>query len=191
MKKEELDILIEKYYSGTATEEEEMLLRTFFLSAEVPPGYETEADIFRYMKETSSVPEPSADLDSRIIFALGKSRNNNKFTLVRKKYYTLSGIAAGILIIIASWFFLERINEPSDTFDDPELAYAAAINILYEVSGRMNQGLQTIEPVTRMKAGQLSKIGEFEKTVDLAGRELRSLDHLNRVIEMTVNSGEQ
>jgi hypothetical protein len=59
------------------------------------------------------------------------------------------------------------------------------VNILYEVSGRLNQGLQTFEPA------QLGKIGEFGKTVDLAGRELQSLDHLNRVIEMTGNSDEQ
>jgi hypothetical protein len=185
MKKEELDILLEKYYSGTATEEEEALLISFFLSAELTPGYEAEAEIFRYMKETSSVPEPSADLDSRIIYALDKSRKDNKSNLLRKRYYTLSGIAASVLIIIASLFFLQRINEPADTFDDPELAYAAAVNILYEVSGRLNQGLQTFEPA------QLAKIGEFGKTVDLAGRELQSLDHLNRVIEMTGNSDEQ
>jgi hypothetical protein len=191
MKKEELDILLDKYYSGTTSEEEEELLRTFFISAEVLPGYETEAEIFRYMKDASAVPEPSADLDSRIIIALDNSLKKSKITSLRRRYSTLSGIAAGILIIIASWFFLDRINESADTFDDPEMAYAAAVNILYEVSGRLNKGLQTIEPVARMNTGPLEKIGEFEKSVDLAGRELQSLDHLERVIEMTGNSDEQ
>jgi hypothetical protein len=191
MKKEDLDILIDKYYSGKATEEEEALLRTFFLSAEVLPGYETEAEIFRYMKDISAVPEPVADLDSRIINALDNLRKDNKIITLRRKYYTLSGIAAAILIIIASLFFLERINEPADTFDDPELAYAAAVNILYEVSGRLNKGFQTIEPVTLMDAGHLGKIGEFEKTMDLAGRELQSLDYFEKVFEMTGNSDER
>jgi hypothetical protein len=179
-----------RYYSGTSTEEEEAFLRSFFLSADILPGYETEAEIFRYMYETSAVPEPSADLDSRIIDALDNSRKEYKISIIRKRYYTLSGIAAGILIIIASWFFLEKSNEPADTFDDPELAYAAAVNILHEVSGRLNAGLQTIEPVTLMNPGQLGIIGELEKTVDLAGRELQSLDHLNKMIEMTSHPDE-
>jgi hypothetical protein len=191
MKKEELDILLEKYYSGTATEEEEFSLRSFFRSAEIPAGYEAEAEIFRFMSEAYTVPEPSADLNSRIISALDKARNINKFKRIRKAYYTLSGVAAGILIIIASWFFLARSSEPHDTFEDPELAYAAAVDILYEVSGRLNRGLQTVEPVTRMNTMQLLKIGELEKTVDLAGRELQSLDHLDKVIEMAGNSDEQ
>jgi hypothetical protein len=191
MKKEELDLLLEKYFSGTSTEAEEASLRSFFSSAGIPRGYETEAEMFRFMNEASSVPEPSDDLSDRIIHALDDIRKPNKIRLLKNKYYAFSGIAAGILIVIASWFFLTRSNEPADTFDDPELAYAAVVNILYDVSGRLNQGGQAIEPVALMNTGQLGKIGEFERIMDMAGRNLRSLDKLGEGIELTGYSDEK
>jgi len=67
MKKEELDSLLEKYYSGISTESEELTLRAYFSSESVTEEYVGEKLIFGYFSSEVKVPEPSADFESSII----------------------------------------------------------------------------------------------------------------------------
>ena len=46
MNEEELKRLIEKYYSGTSTDDEEKTLRAYFSENIAPAGYEAEKEIF-------------------------------------------------------------------------------------------------------------------------------------------------
>ena len=73
MNEEELKRLIEKYYSGESTEEEERALRSYFIENNAPPGYEAEKEIFSFLMEAGEVPEPSAGFEARIIKAVDSS----------------------------------------------------------------------------------------------------------------------
>ena len=70
MNEEELKRLIEKYYNGISTDEEEKALRGYFSKNNAPQGYEAEKEIFSFYNEAGEVPEPSADFEARIIKAL-------------------------------------------------------------------------------------------------------------------------
>ena len=56
MKTEELNRLLEKYYSGESTEEEERDLKVFFTGNDIPEGYEAERALFGYFMTVSEVP---------------------------------------------------------------------------------------------------------------------------------------
>ena len=60
MNEGELKKLLDKYYNGDSTDNEEMLLRDFFNNENVPGGYEAEKAIFSYFSSPVNIPEPIA-----------------------------------------------------------------------------------------------------------------------------------
>ena len=142
MEENKLKELLDKYYDGDTSPEEELELKTYFSGNNVLPGYEAEKEIFSYYSGMEKIIVPSADFEMRIIKSVDdleriKLKNNN-----RKRYITLFSAAATILIMIGSWFFLLREREPADTFSDPTIAYAETMRILNNVSVKNKQWVQ-------------------------------------------------
>lgn len=188
MKKEELDKLLNKYYNGESTEDDENVLKTFFSGNEVPEGYEAEVAIFSFYKNASGIPEPSSDFESRILAAVDVAENSKRLSgKFRRLIYPSISIAAGILIIVATWFFFNKSREPRDTFTDPELAYAETIKILEVVSSQLNKGTRALEPVSRINAVSTKSFETISKTQKMVEKNLRNLDYLNKAFEI-VNS---
>ncbi len=185
MKKEELDKLLEKYYDGSSTEEEQKALKKFFTGSDLPEGYETEKAIFRYYRDMSEIPEPSADLDERIISALDKQLSTGRKPIMSKSVLAISAAAAVLIIISGSWFFLTHGKRSGDTFSDPEIAYAETIKILYNVSVRMNEGTSALEPVSKMNVIPVKDIGLIERSAETVMKSLGRLNYLQQVIELT------
>lgn len=179
MKKEELDRLIARYYDGSASNEDEKRLKAFFSRRDIPAGYETEKAIFSFLSGYSEIIEASADLEERIISRLD---TKEKKGIARKYLTVLSGVAAAIIIMIGSWFFFVN-NSHKDTYDDPELAYSAAVRILYDVSSKLNQGALALEPVSKMNipVEELKMINETQNTI---GKSFKSFEHLEKAIDI-------
>jgi hypothetical protein len=185
MKKEELNRLISKYYTGTSTKEDEKELISFFGGNDIPDGYEAEKAIFRYLEDASKIPEPSPDLDARIIAGLDFSENQGRF---RRLLIALAGVAAAIIIMTGSWFFFANSNKPGDTFTDPQLAYEETLKILYDVSSRMNQGAAAMEPFTKINSS-LESLQVLSKSTETIQNSFRSLHHLQNAMELTQPAG--
>lgn len=147
MKENKLKELLNKYYEGETSSKEELNLKKYFSGNDVLPGYEAEKEIFSYYSGMEKIIVPSADFEMRIIKSVDdleriKLKNNN-----RRRYITLFSVAATILVIIGSWFFLLREREPADTFSDPSLAYIETMRVLNNVSVNLNRGTEALEPV--------------------------------------------
>ena len=137
--------------------------------------------IFRYLQDASKIPEPSPDLETRIIAGLDFSKNQGR---IRRLLIALSGVAAAIIILIGTWFFFSNSNKPGDTFTDPQLAYEETLKILYGVSSRMNQGAAAMEPFTKINS-PLRSLQVISKSTETFQNSFRSLDHLQKAIELT------
>jgi len=157
MNEEELKRLIEKYYNGTSTEEEESSLKDYFRRGNIPDGYEAEKLIFSYYTESSEIPEPSIDFETRIMAGINASGRNSTSQKMRRYLLPVISAAAGLLILAGSYFLLVKKAETGDTFTDPQLAYAETIKILRNVSSQLNHGAHVLEPV--------GKINEMNKTI--------------------------
>jgi hypothetical protein len=185
MKEEELRSLIEKYYNGESTEEEERTLRDFFRKGNVPAGYESEKLIFSYYAESAEFPEPSIDFEARILAGIDSSETGNASHNLKKYLFPLLSAAAGLLILIGSYFILVKRTEIKDTFSDPQIAYAETIKILKDVSSQLNHGAQTLEPVG--KINEITKKGfeTINKSTRIAGKNLRDLEYLQKALNIT------
>jgi hypothetical protein len=185
MNEEELKSLIEKYYNGESTEEEENALRIFFRKGNIPQGYEAEKVIFSYYAETEDIPEPSIDFEARILAGIDASERSKGLHNLRKYLIPMLSAAAGILIVTGFYFFFMKRAESSDTFTDPAIAYAETIKILRDVSSQMNHGAQVLEPVGKMSEITRKSFESINKSTGIVERNLKNLDYLQRVIPLS------
>lgn len=182
MKKEELDKLLEKFYSGSCSEEEERALMTFFTYGEVPEGYEAEKAIFNYYSVNLEVPDASPELERKIIDSFGAPENAGKTASIRKIAFYISA-AASILLLVSIWFLLgERRRE--DTFSDPAIAYSETIKILYNISEQLNNPGQSLEPIAKMNQAAPG-MEKFVETAGILEKKLSAIDYMSKAIDLS------
>ena len=188
MNEEELKRLIEKYYDGTSTDEDEIALRRWFSENAAPEGYEAEKEIFGYYMEAAEVPEPSADFEARIKKAIDNSDQTRMSVRVRRLLLPVLSAAAGLLILAGSYFFLIHRTDRADTFTDPEIAYAETMKILMDVSSQMNHGTSPLKKVGRINEVRAKSFKSINKSAIIVQKNLRNLEYLRNPDQMTDTS---
>jgi hypothetical protein len=178
MNAEELNSLVEKYYNGDTSREEEIFLRDFFTGDSVPDGYEAESEIFSFYKLNDEIPVPSEDFESKILARINDAeRKKDKFN-IRVYLIPILGAAASILIMAGSWIFFAKKVELRDTFSDPKIAYAETRKILLDVSAKMNHATLALEPVGKMNKMKAKSFDAINKSTVIIEKNLKSLGKL-------------
>jgi hypothetical protein len=180
MSAEELNRLLERYYNGESTEDEENLLRSFFSGNEVPEGYEAEKEIFSFYSRNVRIPEPSPGFEARLIEGIDRSERLAASLKIRKILMPWLSAAAAIIIMFGSWFVFVHKNEPRDTFTDPKIAYAETMKILRDVSVRFNQAARSLEPVGRFNEAANESMKTINRSSEIVRKNLKSLGYLNK-----------
>ena len=63
----EIEALVEKYYNGETSLDEENILKEFFLNEDVPEHLLSEKEMFKYIASEDSEILPSPDFEEKII----------------------------------------------------------------------------------------------------------------------------
>ena len=178
MNAKELDNLLEKYYNGISTEEEERTLKEYFNGDSILSGYDAEKEIFRFYKGVREIPEPSPDFETRILEGLDTSVGARNLFNYRRYLLPLIGTAASILILAGSYFFFEGRRELKDTYNDPEIAYRETRKILLDVSAKMNRATLALEPVGKMNRMTTKSFNTINKSTGIIEKNIRNLEQL-------------
>lgn len=183
MNPEEIKHLLQKYFDGDTTLEEEISLKNFFRGGDIPEELNVEKEIFRHFILSAEIPEPSADFEEKIFSAIGRDDGNTAQSVRRRRLYmTLTGAAAGFLILAASYFFFTGRQEPRDTYSDPELAYAETMKILIDVSARLNKGTESLAQLNSLKEETRKSIETITRSTALIEEKMRPLDNVFEAI---------
>jgi hypothetical protein len=166
MNEEELKRLIEKYYNGESTEEEESSLRNYFRKDNIPDGYEAEKLIFSYYTEAAEFSEPSIDFEARLMAGIDASEINGRSEKISR-------------------YLLPFKTDSRDTFTDPEMAYAETVKILRDVSSQLNHGAQVLEPVGKMNEITRKSFETINKPSRIVEKKLKSLDYIQKAISLS------
>ncbi len=180
MKSEEIKRLLEKYYEGESTVEEEVFLKNFFSLGDIPEDLINEKEIFSYYLKSAIVPEPSLAFEKNIIAALdsiGEASLNQKR---RRAFGIFTSIAAVILILTGSYFFFIHKSEPRDTFSDPEIAYAETMKILYGVSIRLNKGTQALDRMSSMQEVTRQSLETINRSASTIQEKMKPLAQIRK-----------
>jgi hypothetical protein len=184
MNNEELNELLEKYYNGESTEEEEDRLRIFFLHGDVPPGYEPEKEIFSYYSEALEVPEPAENFEVRLLEGIDAYEDSKKHRTLRRIIAPVVSIAAVAAIFIGSYFFFTDRSQSHDTYSDPKIAYAETMKILRNVSSQLNSGARALEPVSMMSDVATKSLESINRSTRIVTENLKPLDYLQKAIDI-------
>ena len=154
MESQKMNELLEKYWQGETTLEEEAKLRQYFREHEPPAHLRPVAALFQHYE---APPRLSQDFDQQIEVQLRGGK-------VISMWPTLLRIAAVVAIFIAGALWMKRtyleetpVAAPmavvtTDTYEDPEKAYEEAKQALLLVSSLMNEGTT-----------HLTKLEEFDE----------------------------
>jgi hypothetical protein len=164
-----IKLLLEKYYSGESTLDEENILREYFGREVVDKELIADKDIFIYQMQENNKSTEIPDISDQIWDNI-KDIDNKKLHLIKPKSYLFLRIAASVVVVLGSYFLLkndifnkEQEIEFTDTYENPELAYQQAKETLMYVSAMLNNGTDHLEPIHKVNEGteQLHKLSSF------------------------------
>ncbi|MFP4094933.1 MAG: hypothetical protein ACLFUB_10630 [Cyclobacteriaceae bacterium] len=158
-----IERLLEKYWNGDTSLEEERQLQRFFSEEEVPEHLEGVATLFRTFSADWQFKQLDDDFDEALIHKIEKSEK-------RLSWRSWLSIAATVSLLIVSALWVKdmlpmQAQPPTaetqlieeDTYEDPQLAYEQTREALLLISSMMNKGTQQVE--------KLEKFHEAQETV--------------------------
>ena len=127
-----IEQLLEKYFEGETSIDEEQALKDYFNSENVAPHLEMHKPLFGY-------------------FSVAKNDVSNKTTSLQttKRYRIVGiGIAASLLFAVGIVTFWDKPSEKQEelgSFEDPEIAFKETQKALAMLSENVNVGIQSLE----------------------------------------------
>jgi hypothetical protein len=82
--------------------------------------------------------------------AMIEERGRRKRVRVRSLRYTVTGIAASLVVTLGTLFWYQRQPDYRDTFEDPQQALAVAGETLAFVSAKYNKGLEQLAVMQKL-----------------------------------------
>lgn len=111
MNSTEIKILLEKYYDGATTLQEERTLRAYLLSPEADPQFAAEAHMFAHLAKAKQETLPTA-VKEKIQTRL-QHTTVLPYYKTRQLWYYAGGIAASLLLLFA--LTISFYQQPADT----------------------------------------------------------------------------
>lgn len=159
-----IDQLLERYWQGDTSIEEEDILRTFFSQKDVPTHLLRYKDLFCYEQSEKGKEALGDDFDSRILAMIDEPVpvKARRITMTHR-LMPLFKAAAVVAIILtlgnaAQRSFTDGDNKSGDidyanykdTYSDPSVAYDKVENALQMVSSGINQARQQTDSIKQL-----------------------------------------
>ena len=174
--------LLEKFYDGKTTLQEEDALKRFFAEEVVPERLKADQELFRAMVASEEEETLGNDFDQAVLSKL----EGSSFRWGRHEWiYTLSGLAAAAVIVISLWIggvFAPQRPLPG-TINNPEVAYAETRKALNQVSDNLNKGLAPVQSATEKfdePVKQMSKIEDMQEAL----KKVKYLEEINKARDL-------
>jgi hypothetical protein len=137
MDSSKLQSLLQKYWSGETTVEEESALKDYFQHADVPEELKEVAAMFRYFDQSKKNALNDIAFDRKLMDKVSDKSTPGR---MRNLVFNSMRIAAGVVVVMAAtWFIRTEIRQTTpqevvDTYDDPKLAFEETKKALMMIS---------------------------------------------------------
>jgi hypothetical protein len=178
MRKERLRELLDRFYDGIASREEEEEILTGLTLDLADDELLAEKELFLTIRSMSADNKPDIGFEKRILEGVFRL-DVNKRVSGKRRFITASLYAAAALFLtIAVWSLYDTGNrEYQDTFSDTEIAYAETLKVLLRVSADMNRGRGALSPLKTMEMAERS-IGLIDATGTMFEKGLYEMEKL-------------
>ena len=172
--------LLESYYEGRTTLNEEKQLKRFFANENIPPEFEADRLYFESLEDYAGSLVPP-NIESIVTGSIQKEEFERKERKNRiYRIVTGTSIAASLLLFfVVGWFIVQNrySNQLVDTYTDPQIAFEQTRALLQKVSKNMNKAskelqymsvisetMEIMEPINQlpMQLNQASRVSALE-----------------------------
>lgn len=152
---EEVKALLEKYYSGLTSLQEEKLLRKYFARNDVPICFQADMQLFQSDND-SLMNSDSILIEQEMLQTINRfDKSRKKQKSKNFKIYLAWAAAASIIVaIVTTWFVIQEStvsNQVVDTYTDPYIAMQETQRILILVGSKINVAQNEMKPLDRFK----------------------------------------
>ena len=182
MNLQELRQLLDKYYEGTSSLQEETILISLLNDDNLPAEFAADRRVFALFGEERAIPQPDDGFEGRIMGAIDKFENRRHTVSLKRTIYSVISVAASLLIVVISYFIIYE-NRQMDSFDDPLIAYNETMKVLYNVSVNLNKGSGTIEELAIFDVAR-SNLGKLSIPQEVITSEMSSLRYIEKGVSL-------
>ncbi len=185
------EFLLQRFYNGESTIEEEKELKDFFTTNDVPRHLWAEQEMFTYYHVGGRDEKPGKELENKILNAIkgAEQKEAKQFANRRKILYMVSSAAAVVALLIVAYFAFIFNTSMHDTYNNPEIAYMQTKETLLFVSAKLNEGTKDLHAIGKLNEATktLSNISKIEYstksiyTISLFGTGIRNLENLSKI----------
>jgi len=187
-----IKLLLQRFYSGESTIEEEKELKDFFTTNDVPRHLWAEQEMFTYYNVGGKDEILNKELENKIINTIKGAEQDEAIRFVNRKkiFYMVSSAAAVVALLIVAYFAFIFDTSMQDTYDNPEIAYMQTKETLLFVSAKLNEGTKDLYAIGKFDEATkpLSNISKIEYstksiyTISLYGTGIRNLENLSKIL---------
>lgn len=170
----EINILLQKFFDGETTLEEEQQLARFFREEEIPLEWEAYRNFFVAEEELASVSYPGFDDQVMEHILEHEHQEKNRY---RWLWQTVTSVAAVLIVALLAVNYFQSETKWKDTYKDPQQAYAEATKTIRYVAGKYQKGLAQLEPVR--KIDRVSKT--LQPALTKVNKGFDEVDQLNKM----------
>ena len=152
MNTSEIEVLLEKFYEGNTSLQEEKILRDFFRGTNVPAHLWSHQSLFNYYIKEQRRKSGDRGFEQKLMTQLTEDPGETPVVHLhpnRNRLLLITGIAASVMLLIGLLFTFQNDvlkRSPKQTgSQDTELAYANASEALMLVSANLNTGIRQME----------------------------------------------
>lgn len=151
MHTEHIDQLLDKFYRGNTSREEEKILSDYFAQTDVPKKYEDDKKMLASLSDFQFTQLHALEQRTeKFIDSLQATKINSDQPKRQIIWTKALSIAASLLIVLSIGFFAHRYNENyhntlADTYKSPDEAYQATMNALTLFSEKYSEGMKPME----------------------------------------------
>jgi len=193
MSYDKIDLLLEKYFNGETSLEEEKELMEFFLTSEDIPEELIQLKNQFLALEAISSTELDNTFDQKIMEFISANNTGNKTRLLTreekpvKKHtisYTWATLAASVLILLSVWTSINHFQNKHtlNQFSNPELAYQEVSNALGILAVNFDKGLSKTQQAAQPLNRGLYALGNVEKV----GKGIETLQPVSKLERMEI-----
>jgi hypothetical protein len=157
MDSKHVEALLEKYWNGDTSLEEEAQLRAFFAQGDVPASLQSAASLFRYFQQEQQ-KKLAPSFDARVTKSIRQRQGGKIIRMVN--LVNVARIAAGVLVIVAAGYLIrQEVSKmyPEDTYSDPKVAFEETKKALMMISKSFGKAQQ--------EAGKIKMFNEAEEKI--------------------------
>ncbi len=151
MKTKEVKRLLQRYFNGESSHQEEQALENYFRSGKVAEELKYYKSFFVGISELQEIGKDDPHIEEEVMDFILEQESGEK-SKYRRLWTTVTGIAASIILVVGGMLFYQQQDQQfEDTFENPEVAYNYASHTLQYVSAKYNKGLRELQNFDKLE----------------------------------------